>query len=125
MRAARNLLAALAIAAAVAMVLLEAVAERRRLIYALLLGLLIGLLTGCSTTVERLVPVNVAVPVPCQVLEPERPALAIDSMPPDAPVDVQAREMRADHDLRDGYEGQLRAALRACITPSQPSGVSP
>lgn len=124
-RGLKHLLASLAIAGAVALVLAEAVTERRRLIYALVLGFLIGLLAGCAAPVERLVRVNVAVPVICQEVEPVRPVLAIDSMSPDAPLDVQSREMRADHDLRDGYEGELRAALRACITPSPIPGVSP
>ena len=73
------------------------------------------ILVGCSTPPE-LVEVAVSVPVACQVEEPARPALSIDTMPPGLPPDVQARNLRADHDLRDGYEGELRTALKACKT---------
>lgn len=73
------------------------------------------LLAGCAHQ-ERIVEVPVAVPVACQVAEPLRPVLGIDTMPPDLPIDEQARNLRADHDLRDGYEGELRAALKACRT---------
>lgn len=75
----------------------------------------IAMLAGCNTPPE-LVEVAVPVPVACQVEEPARPALSIDTMPPGLPIDVQARNMRADHDLRDGYEGELRTALKACKT---------
>lgn len=75
----------------------------------------VALLAGCSTPPE-LVEVAVPVPVACEVAEPARPALAVDTMPTGLPVDVQARHLRADHDLRDGYEGELRAALKACKT---------
>jgi len=76
-------------------------------------------LAGCKTMPE-LVEVAVPVPVACQVDEPARPALSIDTMPPGLPVDEQARNMRADHDLRDGYEGELRAALQACRSIGKP-----
>jgi hypothetical protein len=70
-------------------------------------------LSGCGTK-TRTVEVPVAVPVACQVAEPARPALGIDAVPIDAPIDDLVRNLRADHDLRDGYEGELRAALAAC-----------
>jgi hypothetical protein len=73
------------------------------------------ILVGCGTPPD-LLEVAVPVPVACQVQEPARPALSIDTMPPGLPIDVQARHLRADHDLRDGYEGELRTALRACKT---------
>lgn len=76
------------------------------------------LLAGCDT-VPRVVQVPVAVPVACQVGEPARPAMGIDNMPIDAPIDDLVRNLRADHDLRDGYEGELRAALAACRTIGQ------
>lgn len=75
----------------------------------------IGLLAGCGTVPPDVVTVDRAVPVLCDVEEPARPALAIDSLPEGLPVDVQARHLRADHTLRDGYEGELRAALKTCI----------
>lgn len=74
----------------------------------------IALLAGCGAVPPNVVTVDRAVPVPCDVEEPARPVLAIDSLPEGLPVDVQARHLRADHTLRDGYEGELRAALKAC-----------
>lgn len=71
------------------------------------------ILTGCATP-ERVVQVRVPVPVPCEVDEPPRPRLGIDSVPINAPIDVLIRNLRADHDVRDGYEAELRAALEAC-----------
>lgn len=71
------------------------------------------MLAGCEST-ARLVTVNVPVSIACQVQEPARPGLWIDTGAMDAPHDVQVRNLRADHDARDGYEGELRAALKAC-----------
>lgn len=73
------------------------------------------LLAGCGTT-ERLVEVRVPVPVACQVAEPARPMMDTDGLALDAAVDVQARAMRAEIERREGYEGELRAALSACRT---------
>jgi hypothetical protein len=92
---------------------------KRMALQALLVWLafaLLVLLSGCATT--RTVRVEVPVPVACDQAEPVRPALAIDR-PADlatAALDVQVRNLRADHDARDGYEGELRAALTACRT---------
>lgn len=87
----------------------------KRTLVALAVFALLAQLAGCEA-VPRVVQVRVPVPVACQVEEPQRPALGIDSMPIDAPVDELVRNLRADHDVRDGYEGELRAALRACRT---------
>lgn len=77
------------------------------------------LLAGCET-MPTTVTVRVPVPVACQVATPERPVLAIDTMSPDLPLDVQNRHMRADHDERDGYEGRLETALATCKNPVVP-----
>lgn len=70
-------------------------------------------LAGCETT-ARLVTVNVPVAIACQVQEPARPMMDTEGLPLDASVDVQARAMRAEIERREGYEGELRAALAAC-----------
>ena len=70
------------------------------------------LLTGCAT--ERLVEVRVPMQVACQVAEPERPALPLDSLPIDAPVDVQARHLRAEVDVLTGWADRLVTALQGC-----------
>lgn len=77
------------------------------------------ILSGCSTMPDT-VEIRVPVPVACQVAEPARPALGIDSVPADTPLDVLLRHLRADHDLRDGYEAELRAALKACREIGKP-----
>lgn len=87
----------------------------RAIVLILLMGA-IALLAGCAGVPPSVVTVDRAVPVACDVEEPARPALAIDSLPEGLAVDVQARHLRADHTLRDGYEGELRAALKACKT---------
>lgn len=73
------------------------------------------LLTGCATP-ERIVQVRVPVPVACQVAEPQRPIMDTETLAIDAKIDEQARAMRAEIERREGYEGELRAALRACRT---------
>lgn len=87
--------------------------RHRRLAAILFLMVLAILLAGCEST-ARLVTINVPVSVACKVDEPARPQLWIDSGSMNAPHDVQVRNLRADHDARDGYEGELRAALKAC-----------
>jgi hypothetical protein len=72
--------------------------------------------------VERLVPINVMVPVACDQPVPERPAMPTDTLDLEAQVDVQNRSMRAEIELRDGHEGRLLAALEAC---RQPIGKAP
>lgn len=71
-------------------------------------------LAGCGTTAERIVRVQVAVPVPCDVQEPARPMMDTETLPPGAGIDAMARAMRAEIERREGYEGELRTALRAC-----------
>lgn len=98
-----------------------------RSVLAFIVVLTLTLLAGCGATLPQLVEIKVPLPIACQVAEPARPALAIDSMPPDLPIDVQARNLRADHDVRDGYESELRAALQACkaSVPATPPGAKP
>jgi len=79
----------------------------------ILIAMAAMLLAGCEST-ARLVTINVPVAIACKVQDPARPSLWIDSGSLDAPHDVQVRNLRADHDARDGYEGELRAALKAC-----------
>lgn len=74
------------------------------------------LLPACAARapVDRIVTVSVPVPVACQEQEPARPHMDTESLAPDAAVDEQARAMRAEIDRREGYEGELRAVVRAC-----------
>ena len=63
--------------------------------------------------------VNVAVPVVCKVEVPQRPAMPTDTLPLVADVAAQSRAMRAEIELRGGYEDQLLSALEACRRPLQ------
>ena len=73
------------------------------------------LLTGCAST-DRLVQVKVPLPVACQITEPARPMMDTETVSISASIDELARAMRAEIERREGYEGQLRAALSACKT---------
>lgn len=79
----------------------------------ILMTMAAAMLAGCETT-ARMVTVNVPVAIACQVGEPARPMMDTEGLPLDASVDVQARAMRAEIERREGYEGELRAALTAC-----------
>lgn len=72
------------------------------------------LLSGCSATGGI---VKVPVPVVCEEAVPDRPAMDTETLEPAAPVDLQARAMRAEIDTREGYEVKLRAALVNCTAP--------
>ncbi len=77
--------------------------------------LLLLILAGCASP-GRPVQIRVPVPVACQVAEPARPMMDTDTVAIDAPIDDLVRAMRAEINRRDGYEGELRAALSACRT---------
>jgi hypothetical protein len=83
--------------------------------YGLLLAVLY-LMTGCATQ-ERLVEVNVMVPVPCNEPMPERPAMPTEEMKVGLDVDVQGRYLRAEIDIREAYEIRLVTALENCRAP--------
>ena len=89
----------------------------RRVTYAVL-AIFYAALTGCATT-ERLVEVKVPVPVECRETEPARPAMDTETLDPASTIDVQSRAMRAEIEIREGYEDRLRTALRNCIAPVQ------
>ena len=75
---------------------------------------------GCATAPEPKIDVrtvNVAVPVPCREPVPDRPAFPIDDLKPGASLNQFVSAALAERLLRDGYEGQLEAALRACTRP--------
>jgi hypothetical protein len=74
----------------------------------------VAMLGGCAARPERAVTVEVVVPVACQIAVPEAPAMPTDELSLDAPVDVQARYMRAEIILREAYEQTLVTALTGC-----------
>ena len=69
---------------------------------------------GKDVEIQR---VNVAVPVACQEPTPERPVMPTEALRPGATVDQYVQASAAEIERREGYEGQLRAALTVCSKP--------
>lgn len=86
------------------------------IVLVLVIILLASLMAGCTWGGGAL-QVRVPVPVPCQEKEPDAPFMATDSLSKGANIEQFARAARAELLQREGYEGRLRAALRACIKP--------
>ena len=79
---------------------------------------LAALLAGCAApSAPRVQQVNVPVPVPCRESEPPRPAMPTEALDADVTLDAFAVAAIAEIERREGYEGQLRAALAACTAP--------
>lgn len=76
---------------------------------------LAALLAGCAA--PRVQQVNVPVPVPCRESEPPRPVMPTEALEEDVTLDAFAAAAIAEIERREGYEGQLRAALAACTAP--------
>lgn len=73
-------------------------------------------LAGCGSF-GGMRTVNVPVPVACQEREPDRPAMPTDALQPGVSLFVAVKSMQAEIEIREGYEAQLAAALRACLSP--------
>lgn len=78
-----------------------------------LLGLGAPLLVGCVAGPP--VRVNVPVPIECRAKEPDPPVMPTESLRRGANVDQWVAAAQAELRLREGYEGELRTALRECI----------
>lgn len=80
-----------------------------------------AMVAGCTSTKEaapvELQKINIAVPVPCQVATPERPAMPTEALAPGVTPFVLLRASLAEIDRREAYEGQLAAALASCRAP--------
>jgi len=61
--------------------------------------------------------VKVPVPVECEVEVPARPAMPTEALSPGVDLDRFSASALAEIELREGYEGELRAALGACVRP--------
>ncbi|WP_039052292.1 hypothetical protein [Comamonas thiooxydans] len=82
------------------------------------------LLAGCGAAPPARVEiqqVKIAVPVPCDEREPERPNMATEHLAGDADVDSYVQAAAAEIERREGYEIQLRGALANCKRPLQAS----
>lgn len=79
------------------------------------LGLVLALgLAGCGTRLPQ--RVEVPVPVPCIRADqvPQRPALATDTLKPDASVYDKARAALAERQQLRGYVAELEAVIMGC-----------
>ena len=86
----------------------------RRALLALLMPFA-ALLGACGFV--PLQTINVPVPVECRVATPSRPAMPTESLAPGVDPDRFVAASQAEIELREGYEGELRAALAECIKP--------
>lgn len=74
-----------------------------------------GLLAACGVSPIR--EIKVPVPVQCRVETPARPAMPTEALAPGIDLDRFSASVLAEIELREGYEGQLRAALYQCVIP--------
>lgn len=74
-----------------------------------------ALLAGCGAT--QTMRVSVPVPVACNESEPARPVYPTEALAPGVPPFILLRAALAEIDRREGYEGELVTALRACTAP--------
>jgi len=77
---------------------------------------ILAALAGCSSTGVALT-VRVPVPVECKESMPARPAMPTEGLRPGGALFASITAMQAEIELREGYEGKLRAALAECIAP--------
>lgn len=94
-----------------------------KIVHKLFLPVLLPMvLAGCGATAPRveIQRVNVAVPVECKELIPDRPVMPTEALRPGANVDQFAQAATAEIERREGYEVQLVSALEACRAPIAP-----
>lgn len=76
---------------------------------------LAGSLAACG--VAPIQTVKVPIPVECRVDMPARPAMPTEALSPRVDLDRFSASAMAEIELREGYEGELRAALAECVKP--------
>lgn len=82
----------------------------------LLVSLLVLSLSGCGLFQPRVEirEVKVPVPVPCKIIEPEKPVMPFQESDPDENIFVKMKKALAEIELRQGYEVKLEAAIKEC-----------
>ncbi|MDP9918375.1 hypothetical protein J2W24_004032 [Variovorax boronicumulans] len=75
-----------------------------------------GSLAACG--VAPIQTVKVPIPVECRVEVPARPAMPTEALAPGVDLDRFSASAMAEIALREGYEGELRAALAECLKPT-------
>jgi hypothetical protein len=76
-------------------------------------------LAGCGSIPMQ--TIKIPVPIECRVQTPARPAMPTEALAPSVDLDRFVAASQAEIELREGYEGELRAALRQCTAPLHPS----
>lgn len=76
-------------------------------------------MTACGLAPLR--PISVPLPIECRVHTPARPAMPTEALAEGVPTDRFVAAAQAEMELREGYEGELRAALKHCTAPLHPS----
>lgn len=71
-----------------------------------------GLVSSCGLAPVQ--TVKVPIPVACNAAEPARPAMPTEALSAGVDLDRFAAAALAEIELREGYEGELLAAVRAC-----------
>lgn len=80
-----------------------------------LLILLVLALAGCASVKPKPPQiVNVAVPVPCKIEPIEKPDMPTDKLKKTDNIYTKVQAAFAEIDIREGYEGQLEAAIKGC-----------
>lgn len=88
---------------------------------AILLIAACALLAGCATkTHVEIQRVAVPVPVECKEPVPARPVMPTESLGAATTLDQFAQAAMAEIERREGYEGELLAALENCRKPINP-----
>ena len=83
-----------------------------------------ALLAGCATK-KHVETQRMAVPIPvqCQEPVPARPVMPTESLGGTATLDQFAQAAMAEIERREGYEGELLAALENCRKPVRNKGM--
>ncbi|WP_339092221.1 hypothetical protein [Variovorax paradoxus] len=71
-----------------------------------------GSLAACG--LAPVLEVKVPIPVECRIETPARPAMPTEALAAGVDLDRFSASALAEIELREGYEGELRAALEGC-----------
>lgn len=96
---------------------------RHRMVDAILCGLIMLAMaffcaasSGCAAAGGG-IQIKVPVPVECKEPTPERPDMPTDHLKPGGKTFDAVVAMQAEIEVREGYEGRLSTALKACQSP--------
>lgn len=79
-----------------------------------------GYIMGPTRVVDNVVTVKVPVPVECRETVPDRPVMPLEQLDKAPTLDQYVQASMAEIQRREGYEGELAAALKVCTEPIGP-----